>query len=156
MPRGGRRPGAGAPRGNLNALKHGLRSRQLRQLTEELARSPTMRAYLARLQQLAARRALSQSQGPVLSPSKGAKQARDTAAIALAAWLRYTRALAQGEPWEGAVPLPPFSYRQARLLAKHLAHQTIEQGLLNCADTDSMNINRDQAIKMPARKSPRR
>ena len=26
MPRGGPRPGAGAPKGNLNALKHGLRS----------------------------------------------------------------------------------------------------------------------------------
>src|SRR5687768_1646148 len=28
-PRGGRRPGAGAPRGNLNALKHGSRSKRV-------------------------------------------------------------------------------------------------------------------------------
>jgi hypothetical protein len=28
MPRGGRRPGAGAPRGNLNAYKHGRNSTQ--------------------------------------------------------------------------------------------------------------------------------
>ena len=27
MPRGGKRPGAGATKGNINALKHGLRSR---------------------------------------------------------------------------------------------------------------------------------
>ncbi|HEY4685588.1 MAG TPA: hypothetical protein VII57_06025 [Dehalococcoidia bacterium] len=32
MPRGGRRPGAGAPADNLNALRHGRRSRQLRGL----------------------------------------------------------------------------------------------------------------------------
>jgi hypothetical protein len=30
MPRGGRRPGAGAPRGNLNAVKHGLESLQIK------------------------------------------------------------------------------------------------------------------------------
>jgi hypothetical protein len=30
MPRGGRRPGAGAPRGNFNALRHGSRSRSSR------------------------------------------------------------------------------------------------------------------------------
>ena len=30
MPRGGRRPGAGAPRGNLNAVKHGLESIQVK------------------------------------------------------------------------------------------------------------------------------
>ena len=118
MPRGGRRPGAGAPKGNLNALKHGLRSQQLRQLTEELARSPTMRAFLARLQQRAARR-------------QSEFQAQQAAAIAVAAWLRYTRALERGQPWPGPVPLPPFSYRQARLLGKHLAHQAIKQGLLN-------------------------
>ena len=27
MPRGGKRPGAGAPRSNLNALKHGRRAK---------------------------------------------------------------------------------------------------------------------------------
>jgi hypothetical protein len=40
MPRGGRRPGAGAPRGNLNHLVDGRRSRQLRQLFIAAARSP--------------------------------------------------------------------------------------------------------------------
>ena len=29
MPRGGKRPGAGAPKGNLNRLKHGKHSKQL-------------------------------------------------------------------------------------------------------------------------------
>lgn len=32
MPRGGKRAGAGAPEGNFNAMTHGRRSRQLRQL----------------------------------------------------------------------------------------------------------------------------
>jgi hypothetical protein len=32
MPRGGRRPGAGAPRGNLNAFRSGNRSRRMREV----------------------------------------------------------------------------------------------------------------------------
>jgi hypothetical protein len=43
--RGGRRPGAGAPRGNLNRLTTGHRSDQLRGLFEAMLRRP----YLARL-----------------------------------------------------------------------------------------------------------
>ena len=47
-PHGGRRPGAGAPRGNLNALKHGRRSRQFAEIGAILAGSPaTMGALLA-------------------------------------------------------------------------------------------------------------
>ncbi len=47
--RGGRRPGAGAPKGNLNALKHGANSRQLQQLAIALAIVPEARQGLARL-----------------------------------------------------------------------------------------------------------
>ncbi len=46
MPRGGKRPGAGAPRGNLNALKHGRRSRQMAELGALIAQSPTARNAL--------------------------------------------------------------------------------------------------------------
>lgn len=46
MPRGGRRPGAGAPKGNLNALKHGRRSRQFAELGAMIAASPKLRATL--------------------------------------------------------------------------------------------------------------
>jgi hypothetical protein len=49
MPRGGRRPGAGAPRGNLNALKHGTYSRQFARLGAILATSPAARESLLRL-----------------------------------------------------------------------------------------------------------
>ncbi|MDI6857497.1 MAG: hypothetical protein QME71_04175 [Dehalococcoidia bacterium] len=38
--RGGRRSGAGAPRGNLNALKHGRRSQQLQRLFYRALNSP--------------------------------------------------------------------------------------------------------------------
>lgn len=38
MPRGGRRPGAGAPRGNLNAYKHGHTSRTRQRLLDIVAR----------------------------------------------------------------------------------------------------------------------
>jgi hypothetical protein len=41
--RGGRRPGAGAPKGNLNALKHGRRSAQFAQLGVLLAGNPKTR-----------------------------------------------------------------------------------------------------------------
>lgn len=47
--RGGRRPGAGAPRGNLNALKHGGRSRQFARLGALLATSPEVREALLSL-----------------------------------------------------------------------------------------------------------
>lgn len=44
---GGRRTGTGAPRGNLNALKHGSRSRQLDQVLERLASDPELKPLLA-------------------------------------------------------------------------------------------------------------
>jgi hypothetical protein len=47
--RGGRRPGAGAPKGNLNALKHGANSQQLRDLAIALSLVPDARKALVRL-----------------------------------------------------------------------------------------------------------
>jgi len=44
--RGGRRPGAGAPRGNMNALKTGAYSRQFAELGRLLAGDPRIRAVL--------------------------------------------------------------------------------------------------------------
>jgi len=58
--RGGPRPGAGAPRGNLNALKHGRRSTQFSQLGLLLAANPKIRdalLALARRHQIKQRRA---------------------------------------------------------------------------------------------------
>jgi hypothetical protein len=56
MPRGGKRPGAGAPRGNLNALKTGSRSRQLNTVIEALLASPTIRRVMLKLVQQDVRR----------------------------------------------------------------------------------------------------
>ena len=48
MPRGGARPGAGAPKGNMNALKHGLYSKQFAQIGRDLDQaSPKIRETLA-------------------------------------------------------------------------------------------------------------
>src|SRR6266498_3648946 len=47
--RGGRRPGAGAPRGNLNALKTGLYSKQFAALGSLLAADPKLRETLLAL-----------------------------------------------------------------------------------------------------------
>ena len=49
MPRGGKRPGAGAPAGNLNALKHGAHSTYIHALVQALAAHPTTREALIRL-----------------------------------------------------------------------------------------------------------
>lgn len=46
---GGKRPGAGAPRGNLNALTHGRRSFYMQALGQALAEHPTTREALIRL-----------------------------------------------------------------------------------------------------------
>lgn len=56
MPRGGKRPGAGAPRGNLNALKTGSRSKQLNDVIEALLASPTIRRVMLKLVQQDVRR----------------------------------------------------------------------------------------------------
>ena len=47
MPHGGRRPGAGAPRGNMNAVKSGRYSKRLRTLAKALAGVPEVAAILA-------------------------------------------------------------------------------------------------------------
>ncbi len=47
--RGGKRPGAGAPRGNMNALKTGAYSRQFAQLGALLASDPALREVLLAL-----------------------------------------------------------------------------------------------------------
>ena len=46
MPRGGRRPGAGAPKGNLNALRTGMRSKQLKAMVIALLALPHTRRVL--------------------------------------------------------------------------------------------------------------
>ena len=47
--RGGRRPGAGAPKGNLNGLKHGLYSRQMAALGVAFSAHPKLQEGLLAL-----------------------------------------------------------------------------------------------------------
>jgi hypothetical protein len=47
--RGGKRPGAGAPPGNMNALKHGRYSSQFNEIGRNLASEPKTRAALLKL-----------------------------------------------------------------------------------------------------------
>jgi hypothetical protein len=46
---GGRRPGAGAPKGNLNALKHGRYSRYQRELIEAMLQVPEVREIMIKI-----------------------------------------------------------------------------------------------------------
>ncbi|MDO8751898.1 MAG: hypothetical protein Q7K03_12275 [Dehalococcoidia bacterium] len=47
MPRGGKRPGAGARKGNLNALKHGRNSQQVEDFMLALLSMPRIQEILA-------------------------------------------------------------------------------------------------------------
>jgi len=126
MPRGGKRPGAGAPKGNLNALKHGLRSHQVRNLSLTLAQIPLFRSYLQRL----ARR----------------RRQNNAAAIALAAWLRHLAALATPGARGPLPPPPPLTQRGVRLLARYLASQTInEKGLAPIRQAPEISISSEQS-----------
>lgn len=49
---GGRRAGGGGSKGNLNALKHGIYSRQAHQLIARIALDPEFRRVLSRLRQI--------------------------------------------------------------------------------------------------------
>jgi len=49
MARGGKRKGAGAPRGNLNRLAHGRRSKQIHQAIENALQDPKGRAQVLSL-----------------------------------------------------------------------------------------------------------
>jgi hypothetical protein len=44
--RGGKRPGAGAPRGNLNRLVHGRRSKLIERGVEKICQDPDLLAFL--------------------------------------------------------------------------------------------------------------
>jgi len=130
MPRGGKRPGAGAPRGNLNALKHGLRSQQVRALSLALAQIPLFRCYLQRL----ARR----------------RQQNSAAAVALAAWLRHLDALHAPGARGPLPPPPPLTQRGIRLLARYLASQTIkEKGLAPIRKAPEISISSEQSDAAP-------
>lgn len=50
---GGRRPGAGAPRGNLNRLSHGKQSQLLKGAVKKLVRDPELRALLLMIARVA-------------------------------------------------------------------------------------------------------
>jgi hypothetical protein len=100
--RGGRRPGAGAPTGNLNALQHGRHSAQLRALIA-LFRAPAVEDVIARLLRRQAQRRR--------------RLQRDAAALGL--WLRHLDPDVPSPP----VPLPRLTRRQTRLFAQALLHR---------------------------------
>ena len=98
-PRGGRRPGAGAPHGNLNAMKHGETSRQMQHLATALALVPGTRKALLRLM---ARQRRQQA------------QARTVATTILANLLRSTLQLVDNQPPGASVTILPNPPRRIR------------------------------------------
>ena len=94
--RGGRRPGAGAPKRNLNALKHGHHSAQLRVLFL-LFQAPAVRQLIS---------SSPRPPGPSLRPAP-----RDAAAVGL--WLRHL-----GSNVPPPIPLPPLNRRRIRLFVR--------------------------------------
>jgi len=84
--RGGKRPGAGAPKGNLNALKHGRRSRQFHQIGAVFAANPTLHAALIDLGQRHLDKQLS---------------AEEVATALFTRLFEHAKAVARGEPSRG-------------------------------------------------------
>lgn len=80
-PHGGRRPGAGAPRGNLNALKHGHNSTYQQRLLEALVTVPEIAEALAAL---AARRRKQQRKAEAGAAALLADLLRRTGEVVLA------------------------------------------------------------------------
>jgi len=105
---GGRRPGAGAPKGNLNALKHGLRSAQFMRFVERLARDPVAQAFFLQSNR----------------PRNGSRPTQSDAVRAAAALLRHARG-ADVPALQAA--LRPLSKRSIRQLAQQLAGQAIKK-----------------------------
>jgi hypothetical protein len=157
MPRGGKRPGAGAPKGNMNALKHGAYSRQFAQVGALLAQDPTMRRTLL---DLARKHGLKQ------------QRANEVAALLFTRLFERAESIAAGapvhpEPVEGprrsAKPAEPAeanrlnltfdtddrdtikqagaaaAARQLRKLARDLAKMEIAVGLNQTLDTEPEN-----------------
>src|SRR3970282_1701845 len=98
-PRGARRPGAGAPKGNLNAMKHGETSRQMQHLATALALVPGTRKALLRLM---ARQRRQQA------------RARTVATTILANLLRSTLQLVDNQPPGASVTIVPDTRRRPR------------------------------------------
>ncbi len=108
--RGGRRPGAGAPKGNLNALKHGENSRQLQQLAIALSLVPDARKALNRLARRQRRRQA---------------RARTVAVTLLVNLLRASLlTLEDNQPVSGTVTLIPNSHRPIRYSNSRQINQT--------------------------------
>ena len=97
--RGGRRPGAGAPKGNLNAMKHGETSQQMQHLATALALVPGTRKALLRLM---ARQRRQQA------------RARTVATTILANLLRSTLQLVDNQPSGACVTITPDTRRRPR------------------------------------------
>jgi hypothetical protein len=82
MKHGGRRKGAGAPRGNLNGLKHGRYSKQFAEIGALFAMDPTIRDALTAL----ARR-----------HDVKADRANETASLLLTRLIHHARVLSKGQ-----------------------------------------------------------
>ena len=92
MPRGGRRPGAGAPRGNLNALRTGARSKQVKTVMLALLIVPETRRVLLHFRRMEERRRLELTDAmndyALLATRMRASKVRGRLAARIAAWLR--------------------------------------------------------------------
>jgi hypothetical protein len=76
--RGGRRPGAGAPRGNMNALKSGAYSRQFAELGRLLAADPKIRAVLLNVATRAGRKFKTANEEAAYLLTRGPSASRKT------------------------------------------------------------------------------
>jgi len=128
--RGGPRPGAGAPRGNLNALKHGRRSTQFSQLGLLLAANPKIRAALLAL---ARRHQIKQ------------RRADEVAALLFTRLFQHARHVAAGSPSRGPFASPNVDRSNAETLSLNDAQSNRPAARGRASSTSRMPSSRKPA-----------
>ena len=126
--RGGPRPGAGAPRGNLNALKHGRRSRQFAEIGALIAQAPAARdALLAMARQR----------------QRHQEHAEETAAALIVGLFAHARDIAAGNPSPG--PFLPMLRSLAQAEASNAARSKKGRPPLTSALAEIQRQNENSA-----------
>ena len=138
--RGGRRPGAGASKGNLNALKHGRRSRQFAELGRIVASVPEAKNTLLAFD----RRNNAKS-----------RRAEEAAAERMVAFYQHCKDIAEGKPSPG--PFQALAELNAGLNARrkalNAAQSKKERDVLNSAleeiDRELEKMQKSQTNNQP-------
>lgn len=138
--RGGPRPGAGAPKGNLNALKHGMRSKQFAAIGKIMAQSPEVRCILLKLgerqgnQHRKAERIAASLFAQLIEYAKQHGDGGLNALTQTPVWRSIQREIAGVDTPEGLLPPKNSKSRRRQPKTRHVPPQTTEDQIRNRVD----------------------